>query len=113
MMILSTEENPVVARRAEKLKLDVVHGAADKALVLEMVLSDRNIKAAHVAYLGNDENDAECLKMVGLPVVVADAHPSVAALAKSVLRRKGGDDAVREFADAVLEAVQMGKVVVS
>jgi N-acylneuraminate cytidylyltransferase len=57
-----------------------------------------------VAYVGNDVNDAECLRAAGLPVVVADAHPAARALARWVLARPGGRGAVRELADALLAA---------
>ena len=54
--------------------------------------------------MGNDINDAECLRSVGLPVVPADAWPEVKPLARWVLSRPGGAGCVREFCDAVWEA---------
>jgi N-acylneuraminate cytidylyltransferase len=56
------------------------------------------------AFVGNDINDAECLRTVGLPVVPADAWPEVVPLAKWVLSRGGGRGCVREFCDGVWEA---------
>jgi 3-deoxy-D-manno-octulosonate 8-phosphate phosphatase KdsC-like HAD superfamily phosphatase len=56
------------------------------------------------AYLGNDINDAECLRAVGVPVVPADAWPEVKELARIVLSRPGGAGCVREFCDAVWSA---------
>jgi len=103
MMILSTETNPVVAARARKVQLPVMHGIKDKAAVLRQHLEDHGIDAARVAYVGNDINDLACLKMVGLSVVVADAYPEVVEIANLVLRAKGGYGAVREFCDLVRE----------
>ena len=59
---------------------------------------------AQVAYVGNDVNDAECLRHVGLPICVADAYQSVKGLARLITRRRGGDGAVREVCDLILSA---------
>jgi YrbI family 3-deoxy-D-manno-octulosonate 8-phosphate phosphatase len=103
MLVLSTEENPVVTARCEKLGLPVEQGVADKGAHLAELLSSRNIDPERVVYLGNDVNDAGCLRLVGLPVIVADAHSSVASLARIVLRTSGGHGAVRELCDAIVD----------
>lgn len=103
-LILSTEPNAVVAARAAKLKVECVHGSADKWTSLEPILRARNLSAAEVAYVGNDVNDQGCLERVGVPICVADAHPSVRPLAKIVTRRRGGEGAVREVCDAIVRA---------
>ena len=102
-MILSTEVNQVVAARAAKLKLPVQHGCQDKAGALAALLRDHGLDASRVVYLGNDLNDQGCLRMVGLPVVVADAVDAVVADAALVLTRKGGDGAVRELCDLIID----------
>jgi YrbI family 3-deoxy-D-manno-octulosonate 8-phosphate phosphatase len=103
MFVLSTEGNPVLRARCEKLKLPVMHGLARKEETLNEIIAERNIRAESVAYVGNDENDLGCLKLVGLPVVVADAHPSVLEVAELVLKKNGGNGAVREFCDMIIE----------
>ena len=107
-MVLSTEKNPVVARRCEKLKLPCVHGVADKWKALEEILRERGVEAARVLYLGNDVNDAGCLERVGVPVCVADSHPAVLPVARFITRRRGGDGAVREVCDLIVEARRAG-----
>ena len=104
ILILSTEKNPVVTARAKKLGIDVLQGQDDKAAALEGWLKKKNISASDVVYVGNDINDESCLKLVGWPVVVADAHPSVRPLARMVLSAKGGLGAVRELCDLVLNS---------
>ncbi|MFI7585653.1 cytidylyltransferase domain-containing protein [Spongisporangium articulatum] len=99
LLILSTEENPVVAARATKLKVPVLQGIADKAQALKEWLAAENLDPARVAYVGNDVNDLGCLDLVGWPVAVADAHPKVLGVARLVLSRRGGDGAVRELCD--------------
>ncbi|MET1051184.1 MAG: acylneuraminate cytidylyltransferase [Mycetocola sp.] len=102
VLILSTEQNPVVAARATKLGIDVRHGIADKGAELREWAAARRIPLSRIAYLGNDVNDLSCLDAVGWPIVVADAHPDVVPAARVVLTRNGGDGAVRELADLVL-----------
>jgi 3-deoxy-D-manno-octulosonate 8-phosphate phosphatase (KDO 8-P phosphatase) len=99
-LIVSMEENPIVAARARKLNAECVHGVHDKLAVVR----DRVADLEQAAYVGNDINDAECLRAVGLPVVPADAWPEVVPLARWVLTRGGGAGCVREFCDAVWEA---------
>ncbi|REJ06217.1 acylneuraminate cytidylyltransferase [Microbacterium bovistercoris] len=105
MLILSTEQNPVVARRAEKLQIPVLHGVDDKASALAAWAAERGIRLEDIAYVGNDVNDLGPLGVVGWPVAVANAHPQVKAAARVVLNRRGGDGAVREIAERML-AVQ-------
>lgn len=104
VLILSTETNPVVSARARKLGIPALHGQRDKGAALTRWLADEGIDPARVAYLGNDVNDIACLRSVGWPVVVADAHPDVLEHAQTILTRRGGDGAVRELADLILAA---------
>lgn len=104
LLVLSTETNPVVAARCRKLSVECVQGVADKGAKLDELLRERGIAAERVAYVGNDVNDLDCLRAVGLPVVVADAWPGARAAAEVVLSRPGGHGAVRELCDALVAA---------
>jgi len=103
-LILSMEQNPVVAARAQKLRADYEQGVDDKLSVARARSAQLGVPLEQAAYVGNDINDADCLRAVGLPVVPADAWPEVKPLARWVLSRGGGDGCVREFCDAVWEA---------
>ena len=100
-VIVSTEPNAVVGRRAEKLRARCVHGVDDKLGVVRDEADAAGVPLDRVAYVGNDVNDAACLEAVGLPVVPADAWPEVVPLARWVLERPGGHGCVRELCDAV------------
>lgn len=104
MMILSTEKNPVVKKRAKKLLIECHHGVVNKLEYLKKISSEKNIPFQNIAYLGNDINDLRCLLEVGLPVVVADAYPEVKEIAKIILTKKGGEGAVREFCEMLYNA---------
>jgi YrbI family 3-deoxy-D-manno-octulosonate 8-phosphate phosphatase len=98
-LILSTEVNPVVSARATKLKIPCIQGQRDKLAALLAFAESQRIPLAEVAYVGNDVNDAACLKAVGLPMVVADAWPDVMPLARYRTSRPGGHGAVREICE--------------
>ncbi|MFJ3233438.1 cytidylyltransferase domain-containing protein [Streptomyces sp. NPDC086787] len=102
MLILSTEQNPVVAARARKLKLPVLHGIDRKDLALKQWCEEQGIAPERVLYVGNDVNDLPCFALVGWPVAVASAHDVVRGAARAVTTLPGGDGAVREIASWIL-----------
>lgn len=104
MIIISKERNSVVAARAKKLSIEVVQGSDDKLPVLREWIRSIGTTPEHCAYMGNDVNDLECLNYVGLPVAPNDARPEVLRIARLVTKRLGGRGAIREFADAVVDA---------
>jgi len=102
MLILSTEENPVVAARARKLRLPVLHGIDRKDLALKQWCEEQGIAPERVLYVGNDVNDLPCFALVGWPVAVASAHDVVRGAARAVTTVPGGDGAIREIASWIL-----------
>ena len=105
-LVLSTEANPVVSARAAKLGVECVQGLGldGKGEALRRIMRERGIDPAAAAYVGNDVNDVECLGLVGVPICVADAWPAVRRAARYATARRGGDGAVREVCDLLLEA---------
>ncbi|KQX71100.1 MULTISPECIES: N-acylneuraminate cytidylyltransferase [unclassified Streptomyces] len=102
MLILSTERNPVVAARARKLRLPVLHGIDRKDLALKQWCEEQGIAPERVLYVGNDVNDLPCFALVGWPVAVASAHDVVRGAARAVTTLPGGDGAIREIAGWIL-----------
>jgi len=98
-LILSTETNPVVKARADKLKLGVISSCSDKEKALRTYCKGNGYALKKVLYVGNDINDVEAMKIVGFPVAPADAHAKVKAIAKLVTEAKGGEGVVKELAD--------------
>uniref|UniRef100_A0AAU3GVI8 N-acylneuraminate cytidylyltransferase n=1 Tax=Streptomyces sp. NBC_01401 TaxID=2903854 RepID=A0AAU3GVI8_9ACTN len=98
VLILSTEQNPVVAARARKLQVPVLHGIDRKDLALKQWCEEQSIAPDRVLYVGNDVNDLACFGLAGWPVAVASAHDSVRAAARTVTTHPGGSGAIREIA---------------
>jgi len=104
--VLSTEEHPAVSRRCRKLGIPCRQGLADKRSALEQLADEMGVPLGDVAYVGNDINDAECLRVSGIPIVVHDAHPDVLAFARYRTRTAGRFGAVREVCDWLSASVR-------
>lgn len=102
ILILSTEANPVVQARADKLKIPFIQGQSEKWRTLQAWLNERNLDPESVVYIGNDVNDLQCMQSVGFSVAVADAHPVILRQADLILDHPGGQGAIRELCDLLL-----------
>ncbi|WP_432067314.1 cytidylyltransferase domain-containing protein [Streptomyces sp. C10-9-1] len=102
LLILSTEQNPVVAARARKLGIPVLHGIDRKDAALKQWAEEQGVALDRVLYAGNDVNDLPCFAVAGWPVAVASAHGAVRAAARAVTAAPGGEGAVREIAGWLL-----------
>lgn len=96
-IIISTEKNDVVQKRAEKLQIPCIHGVGDKKSVLLEYTKTNQIDLAKVVYFGNDINDLEAMKIAGTPISPADAIEAVKKIAKIITSSNGGDGVIREF----------------
>jgi len=103
--IITGEKSPSVVARAEKLNITELHlFAKNKPEVLREIMIRLELKAEEVAYIGDDYNDAEVLKMVGLSAAPADALPGIRNMVDYVCHNNGGDACFREFSELIIEA---------
>ena len=104
-MILSTETNPVVSARAKKLDLFCLQGVDKKAQALTEYCNVHQISLSDVAYVGNDINDLEVMKLVGITFCPADAHVSIKEISQCILSSKGGNGVSREILDLLSQSL--------
>lgn len=104
VMILSSEPNEVVQARARKMGVEAIHGVGmqAKGRMMREILEKKNVKAEDVIYVGNDLNDLPCFEIAGWSVAVADAYPEVIRAADYVLTKNGGQGAIRELCELIL-----------
>lgn len=103
--LVTQERTKIVARRGEKLAIPEVHqGIFDKLSTLKEMAARYQLTLEQVAYIGDDVNDLEALKAVGFSAAPADAMPEVLKSVQYVCRKKGGEGAVREVVDMILDA---------
>lgn len=97
-IILSTETNPVVVRRAEKLKIPVIHNAGDsKQQILMKYCAENGFDLSGTIYIGNDLNDFDAMMLCGYHACPADAEPEIQSVADFIFATKGGYGVVREL----------------
>jgi len=100
--IISKEKNPVVVTRAKKLKIKCINGVDDKITILKKEVKLKKLPPKQVCFVGNDLNDAKCIKWVGLGIAVNDAHPKIISIADYQTTKNGGDGAAREVCELLL-----------
>jgi len=101
-LILSTETNPVVQARAKKLNLEVIGSSINKKADLCDYCSRHGYGIEKTLYVGNDLNDLEVMKIVGLPVAPADAHMKIREIALIITKARGGEGVIAELASIII-----------
>ena len=103
--IVTGENSPSVVRRAEKLNISlIVLGCKDKSAKLDEIMEEHGYGEEEIAYIGDDVNDLEVMKRVGLPATPADGLPQILEIAAYICTKSGGYGAFREFVEMVIEA---------
>lgn len=101
LVILSTETNGVVSKRADKMGVSCIQAVADKAECIRSYCSEKNISLSQIAYIGNDVNDYEAMKLAAIKVAPQDAYDVVKKIADYVTEAKGGYGVVRELVSII------------
>jgi 3-deoxy-D-manno-octulosonate 8-phosphate phosphatase (KDO 8-P phosphatase) len=103
--IISGRSSPSLKLRCQELNIeDLFMDKMDKLPVLEQICKERNLTYEQIAFIGDDVPDLPVLEKVGLSVAPSNAHESVKTRVDLVLTKSGGDGAVREFLDLLLQA---------
>lgn len=103
--IISGRQSPALARRVAELGITLFYdGCEDKLSALQELCSEQNCAMAEIAYAGDDLPDIRVLRSVCLGFTVPGGHSSVKHYAHAETTCRGGDGAVREIADFLLQA---------
>lgn len=103
--IISGRRSAMTARRCRELGVSHVSQGVDDKLTVFRQLRDRlGMTSSVCACVGDDLPDVPLMREVGLPFAVADAHPQARSAARVVTQLPGGNGAVREICDFLLEA---------
>jgi 3-deoxy-D-manno-octulosonate 8-phosphate phosphatase (KDO 8-P phosphatase) len=103
--VISGRLSPATVERARQLSMKYVYqGHIEKIPILEEILVEARVSPDHVAYVGDDLTDAVIMRRVGLGIAVANARPEVKRIAHYVTEAQGGDGAVREVCELLLQA---------
>tara|TARA_Y100001936_G_scaffold248244_2_gene295682 strand:- start:14 stop:484 length:471 start_codon:yes stop_codon:yes gene_type:complete len=98
-IIVSTETNKVVSKRAKKLKIDFIDGVKNKKEIILKIKNKFNFNLSKSVYIGNDINDLDAMSLFGLKICPHDAYDRVKEISDIVTNSKGGDGVIRELID--------------
>jgi len=105
--VITSENSKIVEKRAKKLKVDYLYqGVANqgKLKVVKEICATENIALDEVAYVGDDINCYELLKNVGLCACPCNSIKKIKSIPSIIcLKKNGGNGAVREFIDKIIE----------
>ncbi|WP_049621655.1 KdsC family phosphatase [Frateuria defendens] len=100
--------HPVTLRMEELGIAHVYQGQGDKRATLEELLDALGLAPEQAAFVGDDLPDLPPMRLAGLAVAVANAHPWVSEAAHWQTRLPGGHGAVREVCDLIIQAQGKG-----
>jgi 3-deoxy-D-manno-octulosonate 8-phosphate phosphatase (KDO 8-P phosphatase) len=101
---VSARRSEATELRARELKVDEVVQDNKKLPAFAAILERRGLAWDESAFVGDDLPDLPLLTRVGLPIAVANAVPEAKAAARVVTTLAGGQGAVREVAELILNA---------
>ena len=103
-IIVTKEQTEMVKRWSKRMKIkELLDGVKDKELTLNNICKKNNVIPNEIAYIGDDVNDFEILKKVGLSVTPKDGINSIKKICHHICSKDGGYGAFRELADLILE----------
>lgn len=101
-VILTGRKSDIVTQRCKELGIqECYQGINDKLEQLKSVLVNKQLKLGDIAYIGDDDNDLECMTAIkeagGLVGCPANSSDKVKYIADYLCNSNGGEGAVREF----------------
>jgi 3-deoxy-D-manno-octulosonate 8-phosphate phosphatase (KDO 8-P phosphatase) len=103
--LISGEDSQLVDRFAAKLGLEHVEkNCKDKASALRRFSENIALPLENICFMGDDVNDLAAMRLAGLAAAPVTAQPSVLAVATFISKNAGGNGAVRDLVNAVLES---------
>lgn len=103
--VISGRDSPSVVERARQCKMDYVYqGHIEKIPILHEIMADAKASAEEIAFIGDDLTDIVVMHRVGFGIAVANARDEVKGEAHYVTQARGGQGAVREAIELILEA---------
>ncbi|MFI3135709.1 MAG: 3-deoxy-manno-octulosonate-8-phosphatase KdsC [Methylococcaceae bacterium] len=103
--VISGRNSAVVALRMQSLGVELVYqGHENKVAAFNEILQRLALEPEQVAHVGDDVLDLPLMVRVGLAIAVQDAHFTVKKHAHWCTQLPGGNGAVREVCDLIMQA---------
>jgi len=103
--VLSFNKSNITAKYLEQFRIPEIHlDITSKIDILQQIAAKYDCGLCDIAYIGNDVFDLEIFNYIGLPIAVSDAQPEIIGAARYITKNKGGNGAVREICNLMIEA---------
>lgn len=108
VVVITGQRSGYIHARCDKMNVPCIQ-TQDKEVGLKKWLSKNSPRASldEVCFMGDDIGDIKAMQIVGLPVTVADGDLACKKIAHYITRRKGGDHAVREICDLIIQSKKL------
>ncbi|MFZ0394769.1 MAG: HAD family hydrolase [Terracidiphilus sp.] len=105
LALISGENSPLVDRYAEKMHIGhVIKECRDKAAALKEFAASAGLDLAEVCFMGDDINDLPAMSLAGFSAAPANAAREVRSCVDFIAKSPGGNGAVRDLMEALLDA---------
>ena len=102
-VLLTRENSSIVKKRGAKIKAAATYiGTFNKELQLHKICKKFQVSPTEIAYIGDDLNDSEIMKLVGFAATPLDGIKDLRKIVDYVCRNNGGNGAFREIADLIV-----------
>ena len=102
-ILLTRENSSIVKKRGAKIKAAATYiGTFNKELQLHKICKKFQVSPTEIAYIGDDLNDSEIMKLVGFAATPSDGIKDLRKIVDYVCRNNGGNGAFREIADLIV-----------
>jgi len=102
-MIITKEKNSIIRQWSKKMNIKKLYdGVIKKEEILDNICHVNRLNPNQIAYIGDDINDIELLKKVGLSATPHDGIIEAQKICKYICKNNGGSGAFRELADLIL-----------
>ena len=104
-IIVTKEKNEIIKQWSKKMKIDkLLMGVLKKEVVLEKICKNYGVKSSEICYIGDDIDDLELLKLVGLSATPSDGIIEAQKICDYVCENSGGNGVFREVANMILSS---------
>lgn len=103
--VITTSRSELIDHRMKQLGITHYYkGQVEKLTAYETIKSQLQLSDSAFAYVGDDLPDIAIIQRVGLGIAVANARPQVKEFATWTTESTGGNGAVREVCDFILNS---------
>ncbi len=101
--VITGRKSQIVPKRCEELGVSLVFcGRDDKNAVVTQLAKEKGYSLSEIAFIGDDYNDLPAIKLAGISGCPSDAIEPVKVAVTYICKAKGGEGALREFAEWIV-----------